>query len=230
MKKYIIWFLITFGLLFSLGGVFAAGDIMEIMFGPAKAQEKIIDLGASKEAVGNEVFRSSTQVWLTKKGCFIGEEQKTNFSSEEICKANWGTWYKTNLKIEEQAPLLVRVTKFILRITIVLSITMILFNGVLWIVESSKWWEVKDAKNNLIYIFVGLILALSSVALVNLVSSLWMSSLDPNNLAENINTNPDCYVLQTKEDEWNKNNCLAWWFWECKKLKPYHDLFKNTCK
>lgn len=32
------------------------------MFEPAKTHEKIIDLGTTKTAVGNEVFRESTQL------------------------------------------------------------------------------------------------------------------------------------------------------------------------
>ena len=227
--KHIIWLVILLGLFFSFSSTFATKDIMEVMFAPAKAQEKLIDLGVSKDDVWDEVFRSSTKIWLTKKGCFIGEVNKPNFTSKEICEKNWGVFYKTNIKIQEQAPLLVRITKFVLRITIVLSITMIIFNGILWIVESSKWGEVKDAKNNLIYIFVWLILALSSVALVNLISSLGMSSLDPNNLAENIAADVDCTMLTEKENSWKEKKCILWLFWDCKKLKPYHDIFKNKC-
>lgn len=229
MKKHIIWFLIVFGVLFSIWTTFATQDIMEVMFAPAKAQEKLIDLGTSKDQVGDEVFRWSTKIWLTKKGCFIGETQKTSFTTEQVCKDNGGTWYKSNIKTTEQAPLLVRVTKFILRITIVLSITMIIFNGILWIVESSKWWEVKDAKNNLIYIVVWIVLALSSVALVNLMSSLWMSSLDPDSVVKTDVETVDCTVLTEKENLWKTNNCLLWMFGECKTLKPYHNLFKSNC-
>ncbi|HCB51471.1 TPA: hypothetical protein DEP21_02750 [Patescibacteria group bacterium] len=45
-----------------VGNTFAAKDIMEVMFEPAKTHEKIIDLGTTKTAVGNEVFRESTQL------------------------------------------------------------------------------------------------------------------------------------------------------------------------
>jgi hypothetical protein len=53
---------------------------------------------------------------------------------------------------EKQAPLIVRITKFLLRITIVLSITMVLYNGIWWVIESAKGGDVKDAKDNIIYI------------------------------------------------------------------------------
>ena len=100
-----------------------------------------------------------------------------------------GTIGKLDITTQQQAPLLVRITKFLLRMTIVLSITMILYNGVLWIVESSSGNDVKDAKNNLIYIFVGILLALSSVALINLISSLGISSLDPNSVVTSSGVN-----------------------------------------
>lgn len=149
MKKHIVWLLISIGLLCSVGVGFAAQDVMEVMFAPAKAHENIVDLWADKQAVGDEVFRSSIQIWSTTT---------------------------------TQAPLLVRITKFLLRMVVVLSVTMVLYNGVLWIVESAKGGDVKDAKNNLIYIFVGILLALLSVTLINLVSSFWISSLNPSSV------------------------------------------------
>lgn len=195
MNKKIFWILIGFGFMFSLGSVFATPDIMEVMFGPAKAHEWIVDLGADKEAVGKEVFMSSTQPGFTENlgiGCFINNQhvsdkelqtEKDNVkytgTLSDLCALKGGDYNKSMLSAPTQAPLIVRITKFLLRLTIVLSVTMVLYNGVLWIVESSKWSEVKDAKNNLIYIFVGILLALSSVALINLVSSLGISSLDP---------------------------------------------------
>lgn len=216
MNKKIFWILIGFGFAFSLGSVFAAPDIMEVMFGPAKAHEWIVDLGADKEAVGNEVFKSSTQVWLTENlwaWCFVNNQSisqkdiqtqiintKYTWSEKDFCeKILWGNNNKSVISTSTQAPLIVRITKFLLRLTIVLSVTMVLYNGVLWIVESSKGSEVKDAKNNLIYIFVGILLSLSSVALINLISSLGISSLDPSKVVntevttvvntENINQN-----------------------------------------
>lgn len=196
MNKKIFWILIGFGFMFSLGSVFATPDIMEVMFGPAKAHEWIVDLGADKEAVGKEVFMSSTQPGFTENlgiGCFVNNQHisKSDLETQmanvkytstvvDFCeKILWGDYNKEMLSAPTQAPLIVRITKFLLRLTIVLSVTMVLYNGVLWIIESSKWSEVKDAKNNLIYIFVGILLSLSSVALINLVSSLGTSSLDP---------------------------------------------------
>ena len=266
MKKSIIWLLIIFGLVSSFGTTFAAQDIMDVMFQPSIDQQKMIYLWTDKQAIWNEVFRSSTQIgWTFGWDCVVGGTLVDGSSvvagkivkwgitggvhttQSEIQKKITNVWYNWdttkyctdilggviwNLDIttQQQAPLLVRITKFLLRMTIVLSITMILYNGVLWIVESSSGNDVKDAKNNLIYIFVGVLLALSSVALINLVSSLGMSSLDPNSVVNKDTV--DCSMLQTKEDLWISNSC---WFMAlkgqvCIDLQASHDLYtENNC-
>lgn len=76
-----------------------------------------------------------------------------------------------------EAPLIVRIAKFILRITMVLSVTMVIFNGIMWIIESAKWGEVKDAKKNILLIIVGILISLMSLGIINLISSITISSL-----------------------------------------------------
>ncbi len=231
MNKKIIWFLIGVGLCMSLGTTFAIQDIMEVMFAPAKAHEWLVDLGATKEAVGNEVFKESTQIWVNSnfgKWCFVNKQRiseaniqkqidaaKYVWSKTDFCqKILWGDQDVSMISTETQAPLIVRITKFLLRMTIVLSITMVLYNWVLWIVESSKWAEVKDAKNNLIYIFVGILLSLSSVALINLVSSLGISSLDPSKVVQKQTTTVVDTPTQNNSnvgDQSNNGSRQQWW-------------------
>jgi hypothetical protein len=58
-------YFVLFGLILTIASFstsFAAQDIMEIMFAPARDHEKIVDLGQTKEAVGNEVFKEGTDV------------------------------------------------------------------------------------------------------------------------------------------------------------------------
>lgn len=64
-----------------------------------------------------------------------------------------------------------------MRITMVLSVTMVIFNWIMWIIESAKWAEVKDAKKNIVLIVVGIIIALMSLSIINLITSLTVSSL-----------------------------------------------------
>jgi hypothetical protein len=226
VKKIIVW-LFTFVLLWiNISNTFAVRDVMDIMFQPAKWYEKVIDLGSTKNAVGNEVFKESTNVWFNvnlSNVCkvwwqIIAEDlwdskfsdwvewalfNKTldeykqevwyQWSNEDFCQiVLWGT-YETKTftwDTETQAPLIVRITKFLLRLTIVLSITMVLYNGILRVIESAKWGDVKDAKNNILYIVGGILLALSSVVIINIISSITLSSLNINDMPnQNINNN-----------------------------------------
>lgn len=204
LYKKIFWISLLFGLFTLVGNTFAAKDIMEVMFEPAKTHEKIIDLGTTKTAVGNEVFRESTQLgfdvnfsnictvnWQRISEWVLSDQAKSNWyngNNSDYCEqVLWGDYEKHLISwtSQTQAPLIVRITKLLLRLTVVLAITMVLYNGIKWIVESAKWGDVKEAKENLIYIIGGILLALSSVALINLISSVSISSL---NIEEKENT------------------------------------------
>lgn len=243
IKKYIIWLSITFALLFLVNNTFAAKDIMEVMFQPAKSFEKIIDLWNTKDAVGNEVFRESQQLWLEiniNNYCMANGQKIMDKEIEAQVKANGGTWsneeyckkilwwnYETkvfNGTESKQAPLLVRITKFLLRMTIVLAITMVLYNGVMWIVESAKWWEVKDAKDNLILIIGWVLLALSSVWLINLISSITISSLGNKEAVSYIGCRIDNQTI-SRWDELKQYVCEKAFNW-----KRYPDRIWNRCR
>ncbi len=207
LKKITIWLLTFIILWVNISSTFAVRDIMDVMFQPAKWYEKIIDLGSTKNAVGNEVFKESTNVWFNDNfgnWCFVNWQRIDNDTLESQISESWYEWDEksfceevlggdmdiSTLGWETQAPLIVRITKFLLRITIVLSITMVLYNGILWVVESAKWGDVKDAKNNIIYIVGGILLALSSVVIINLISSITLSSLNIDDMPnQNINNN-----------------------------------------
>lgn len=189
----------------TISSTFAVKDIMEVMFQPAKEQEKIIDLWADKNTVGNEVFKESTQFWLKDnagKWCFVNGQHITESAiKDQIASAGYngtpssfcqdvlgGDQDTSAFGSQTQAPLIVRITKFLLRITVVLAITMVLYNGVMWIVESAKGGDVKESKDNLLYIIGGILVALSSVALINLISSISLSSLNPEKMPDTQST------------------------------------------
>lgn len=169
-----------------------AEDLLEQAFSPAMNQETIINLWAGKNAVGNEVLREWVRVQDNLGiGCFVNNEhlsqdqlsvQKIVFSGSHLsdrdfCENVLGGDYNTQI-LKAEAPLIVRITKFLLRITMVLAVTMVIFNGVMWIIESAKWGDVKNAQKNIILIVVGILIALLSLSIVNLISSVTISSLD----------------------------------------------------
>ena len=165
-------------------------DLLEKAFAPSIQNESIINLWAGKNAVGNEVLREGVNVQQSFGiGCFVNNQhispgdltaQKTalwsTLTNSEFCQQILGGDNDVPV-LQTEAPLIVRIAKFLLRITMVLAVTMVLFNGIMWIIESSKWAEVKDAKQNIILIVSGILIALMSLWIINLISSLTVSSL-----------------------------------------------------
>lgn len=84
-----------------------------------------------------------------------------------------------NLKewLTKRQSLIIEVTRFILRMSIVLAITMLIYNGIQYMLKTSKGEHPKDIVTNIIYILAGVLLALSSVIIIRLASSIGMSSL-----------------------------------------------------
>lgn len=186
--------LITSILIYSFGNKSYAGDLLEEAFKPAMTHETIIDLGNTKNAVGNEILREWVVIdvevlkWCDINGRkivkkeIIKQKEAANYTwtENEFCEKILWWVRKENLfqtSITTEAPLIVRIAKFLLRITMVLAITMVIFNGIMWIIESAKWAEVKDAKKNIVLILVGVLIALMSLSIINLISSLTISSL-----------------------------------------------------
>jgi hypothetical protein len=81
-------------------------DFLEQVFSPSKSQQQVINIGNDKQAVGNEVLRPSTTVQIGVGG----------------------------VQVANREPLLVRFTKFLLRLTIVLSITMTIYTGIRYMI------------------------------------------------------------------------------------------------
>lgn len=169
-------------------------DLLEQAFQPAFTNETIINLWAGKNAVGNEILREwvgwevSFGAWCDINGQKVSEgdittqknEAEYAWSTASFCEnILWWTYSSSLIQgsLSTEAPLIVRITKFILRITMVLAVTMVIFNGIMWIIESSKWADVKDAKKNLTLLVVGLFIALMSLGIINLISSITVSSL-----------------------------------------------------
>lgn len=90
---------------------------------------------------------------------------------------NWGTeidWWGATKKDS----FVVSLTKFIVRFTLVIAITMIIYNWIKFVIKSTKWEAPKDVLKNIIYIVVWVLLALASVLIIRLASSVGSSSLE----------------------------------------------------
>jgi len=124
-------------------------DFLEQVFSPSKSQQQVINLWNDKTAVGREVLNPSTTVQIG---------------------IDW-------VEVAQREPLIVRFTKFLLRITIVLSVTMIIYTGIRYILAAwQEEWE-KNARDNLMYIVLGILLALMSYGIITLIESVGFSTL-----------------------------------------------------
>lgn len=73
----------------------------------------------------------------------------------------------------QEAPVIVRVVKTILNLTIILAVPMIIFNAVKLMIEvfKSKSFKSAEAKKDLLNVIYWLLIALSSILIINLIVS-----------------------------------------------------------
>ncbi len=78
------------------------------------------------------------------------------------------------LETKQNPPLLVRIAKILLRFTVMLSVTMIIYNTILYAMKvmGGDDYLSKESLKKLSYVGLGLVLALSSVILINVIRSI----------------------------------------------------------
>lgn len=187
------WTLGIFLWLFCIANIYLethAEDLLEQAFSTAKSQETVIDLWNTTNAVGSEFLKESVGLqWNLWQWCLLNGNMMNSNDLQTQKDSIWSTlsdtdfcqqvlWGDRNVPaVTTQAPLIVRIAKWLLRLTIVLSITMVLYNGVMYIVESAKGGEVKTATKNLGLIVWGILVALLSLWIINLISSITISTI-----------------------------------------------------
>ena len=68
--------------------------------------------------------------------------------------------------------MIVRVTRLLLSLVIALSVTMILYNGMMYIIQTWQWKEGKNLAKNIVYIVVWILLSLFSVIIITVLQSI----------------------------------------------------------
>lgn len=129
-------------------------DLLEDAFLLSKQNEQVINRWNNATAVGNAVF-----VW---------------WSNLNVSISNW-------VSVTKQDPIVIVVTKFLLRMTIVLAITFTLYNGVLYAISLDNESNTEKSKDAIINIIWWVIIALISLSLVFLVQSVTISTIAPKN-------------------------------------------------
>lgn len=127
-----------------------SADILENAFRQAKNFQHVVNLGNNPNAVGNEVFRGSTNINLTSDLSVIGSRD----------------------------PLYIRLIKFLLRISIILSVTFIIYNGIQYILARDDDKATSTARDSVVNILRGLVIALGSLSMVYLVQSITITTIN----------------------------------------------------
>lgn len=144
----------------------------------------------------SEVFQPSKE----RQGViYIWDDKQTVWHSL-LRKSSWYSFWSWSY---QEAPLIVKIVYIILRLTVVLSITMIIFYGIKFMIQVFNWSELKSAtaKKDLINVLIWLLIAMFSITAITLVTSLAKSTF-------------------TSNDFWFIN----WWsYWNLK----YNELSKN---
>ena len=105
----------------------------------------------------------------------------------------WLDW----LSVKRSDSIIVKVTGILLSLTIALAVTMILYNGMMYIVKTWQWKDWKDLTKNVAYIVVWILIALFSVVIITLIRSV-PKTLD-DELIEDYNNSQDNEVVNRWE-------------------------------
>lgn len=168
-------------------------DLLWQIVEPSYYEETIIWLWTNKENVWKNVFKWWTSISLEMNAlrvpktdddwnpvCRLWEcsdackKIEPGGSNKSLCKRQreytWGG--SIGAWIEKEPSLIVKITRMLLILTITLSVTMILYNGMMYIIKTWQWKEWKDVIKNIAYIIIWILIALFSVIIVRIIQSI----------------------------------------------------------
>ena len=121
----------------------ASNDLLRQMFHEAIIQDNIIDLWEDVNHVWKNVF-----------------EWKGEIDAD--------TWW---ISVKDAPSIIVKAIRLLLSLVIALSITMILYNWMQYIIQTWQWKEAKDLTKNIAFIVIWIIISLFSVVIITLLQS-----------------------------------------------------------
>lgn len=129
--------------------LFATNDLLNQAYDEAKRYDYVINPGNDKNTVWKQIFNPTADITL----------------------------FGPNAGADVKEPYLIRLTKLILRITIAISVSIVIFAGISYILAFGDAWKQKKAQNIVIYALWGIFIGLASLAIVELALSITKSSL-----------------------------------------------------
>ena len=175
--KIIVWFMALFILPSFLWWICnAANDLLRQIFYPSYYEKTSFNVWENENKVWENIFG-----WSNKVGM------------------DWEWAYK-----KDSSPIIVKITKLLLSLVIALSVTMILYNWMQYIIQTWQWKEAKDLTKNIAYIVVWILVALFSVVIITLIQSIPRTLKEAGDeLWENSANETDNMIL---EDAWTKKS------------------------
>lgn len=177
--QWAVFLFVSLFSLVSLASVFA-GDLLEEAFRPSVQREHVINIGDTKEAVWNTIFvwgqEVNVEVWLSKGVC-LKDDQVIDVAWDDFdarkqnCEAIGWNHSRLGVTAQKNPPWIVRAVQILLRFLVIVSITMVIFNGIRYILAASNADKAVTARNNLVSLGIGLLLALSSISMIYLIQS-----------------------------------------------------------
>lgn len=195
-KKIYIVFIIMFFLIWNIS-FWQSDDLMYQVFEDAMQYWNVLKVWwKTSKNVWEEVLRS--WIWISawdsfKSACInpkndeilyvYDNNERLIIDNESDCIAADWEWRPDWWDVNYKAPLIARVTKLLLSITMVLAITMIIFISLKLMINVLWWKDFKssDFKKDITAIVVWVLLALFSVTIINLLRSVTNSSISTSN-------------------------------------------------
>ena len=161
----------------------AADDLLWNLFEPSYEEDMTVKIGKNSDTVWNRFFWGSNDVSIVVK-----RQIKKNSNGEPLCHGDGGkcapgcdgsedkdeckyqhVW--VDVKVTDKPSIIVKATRILLSLIIALSVTMVLYNGMMYIIQTWQWKEAKDLTKNIAYIVIWILVALFSVIIITLIQS-----------------------------------------------------------
>lgn len=164
----------------------ATNDLLSDLVQPSYESQTTFNVGRNPKSVFYEILGWSFEVnvkvekrvkvdengnLLCHDGPCPSECEAETEDNKEYCEDIWQHEW-VDFEAGQQAPMIVKVTKLLLILTVALSVTMILYNGMMYIIQTWQWKEWKSLIKNVALIVVGILIAFFSVVIIRLIQSI----------------------------------------------------------
>ena len=126
-----------------------------------------IGISCAKDDLMRQIMEPAFNKWTT-----IDVWKSVNRVWENVFE-NWkkytvGLWW---IETQDRPSMIVKITRILLSLVVALSVTMILYNWMVYIIQTWSWKEWKNLVKNVVYIVIWIIVSLFSVTIITLLQS-----------------------------------------------------------